>query len=239
MENNNLINTWEQQKHVPDNEKLDNKMLTDYLKPKVSKVSWTLKFNLLSYIAALVASIVLLSMNLYGYSSNPVMLTVEAVLLLYSLIFLGYGVFIFMKIREINNYSKDLRELLETKIKFLRFHYEIWLIITAVIVWILSFALNTLIDNQDGFYRINKPGFFILVSIVMLCFIYLVQKLSAWISLRNLKSFLQDLEVSSIEQTAQMEQRKKKLRWIFIAGIIILLALLIFGVIKAVSRFTR
>jgi hypothetical protein len=235
MEENNFINTWEKQKNVPEKEKLDKKMIIDYLKPKVSKVSWSFNINLVFYLAALVACIVMLSMNLYGYRSNPVMLTVEAVLLFYSLLFLGYGVYIIIKIREINNFSKDLRELLETKIKFVRFHYEIWLIITAFIVWILSFALNTLVDNQDGFYRINKPGFFILISVIMLCFIYLIQKLSAWISLRNLKSLLRDLEANSLEETAQIEQRKKKMRWICIAGIIILLALLILGVVRGVS----
>jgi len=235
MEENNFIKTWERQKDIPVKEKIDKEMITDYLKPKVSKVSWTFNFNLVFYLAALIASIVLLSMNLYGYRTNSVMLTVQAVLLLYSLLFLGYGIFIFMKIREINNFSKDLRELLETKIKFLRFHYEIWLIITVFVVWILSFALNTLVDNQDGFYRINKPGLFIIISIVMLCFIYFAQKVSSEISLRNLRSFLRDLEANSLEHTTRFELRKKKMRWIFITGIIILTVLLIIGVVKGVS----
>lgn len=235
MGNNNMQEIWEQQKHVPDNEKLDKKMISEYLKPKVSKVSWTFIFNLVFYLAALLASIILLSMNLYGYRANPVMLTVESGLLLLSVIFLGYGIFIFMKIREINNFSKDLRELLESKIRFLRFHYEIWLIITAFVVWILSFALNSLVDNMDGFYRINRVGTFIIISIAMLVFIYAVQKLSAEISLRHLKAFLSDLEASYLTQTGIIEQRKRKMRWIYMAGIIVLIALLILGVLKMLS----
>jgi hypothetical protein len=235
MEDNNLINTWEHQKHVPENEKLEKKMISNYLKPKVSRVNWTFTFNLVFYLAALLAGIIMLSMNIYGYRTNPVMMAVESGLLFLSLIFLGYGIFIFMRIREINNFSKDLHELLESKIKFLRVHYEIWLIITAVVVWILSFALNTLIDNQDGFYRINRVGFFVIISIVMLVFIYAVQKLSAEVSLRNLRVFLIDLERSSMAQTEIMEQKKKKLRLVYIAGILILLALLIAGVLKALS----
>jgi hypothetical protein len=232
MENNNFIDTWEHQKHVPDNEKLDKKMISDYLKPKVSKVSWTFSFNLVFYLLALLASIVMLAMNLYGYRSNPVMLAVQSGLLLYSLIFLGYGIFIFMKIREINNFSKDLHELLKSKIKFLRLHYEIWLIVTAFVVWILSFALNTLVDNMDGAYRINHVGFFIVISIVMLLFIYGVQKLSAEISLRQLKAFLNDLEANHLAQTGLIEQRKKKMRWIIITGIILLIVLLVLGIFK-------
>lgn len=235
MEENNFIDTWEKQQAIPKKEKLDKEMIINYLKPKVSKVNWSFYFNLLFYIAALIACIVLLSMNLYGYRTNSVMLTVQAVLLLYSLLFLGYGIFIFMKIREINNFSKDLRELLETKIKFLRFHYEIWLIITAFIAWILSFALSTLVDNQDGSFRINHPGTFVLISMGMLCFIYIVQKLSAEFSLRNLRSFLRDLETNSLDQTASFEHRKKKMRWIIIASFIILTVLLILGVIRSMS----
>lgn len=235
MENNNFINIWEQNKHVPENEKFESTMITNYLKPKVSKVSWTFSFNLIFYLLALLASIVILSMNLYGYRTNPVMLAVELGLLFLSLIFLGYGVFIFMKIREINNFSKDLHELLVSKLKFLRFHYEIWLIITAIVVYILSFALNTLVDNQDGFYRINKVGFFVVISVAMLVFIYAVQKISAEVSLHNLKVFLTVLETSDMTQTENIEQKKRKLRWIYLAAIILLTAMLILGVVKMLS----
>ena len=235
MENNELIDTWEHQKHVPDNEKLDKKMISDYLKPKVSKVSWTFSFNLLFYIAAIVACIVLLSMNLYGYRSNTVMLTVESGLLLFSLVFLGYGIFIFMKIREINNFSKDLHELLTSKIKFLRFHYEIWLVITALVVWILSFALGSLVDNIDGTYRINRVGTFVAISAAMLVFIYTVQKLSSEISLRQLKAFLSDLETSYLSETGHIERQKKKMRWIYISAIILLVIMLVLGVVKMLS----
>jgi len=235
MENNNFINIWEQNKHVPENERFESTMITNYLKPKVSKVSWTFSFNLIFYLLALLASIVMLSMNLYGYRTNPVMFAVELGLLFLSLIFLGYGVFIFMKIREINNFSKDLHELLVSKIKFLRFHYEIWLIITAIVVWILSFGLSTLVDNQDGIFRINKVGFFVAISVAMLVFIYAVQKISAEVSLHNLKVFLTVLETSDVTQTENIEQKKRKLRWIYLVAIILLTAMLILGVFRMLS----
>lgn len=232
MESNHFINIWEQDKHVPENEKFDSTMITNYLKPKVSKVTWTFSFNLIFYLLALMACIVLLSMNLYVYRNNPVMFLVESGLLIFSLIFLGYGIFIFIKIREINNFSKDLHELLESKIRFLRFHYEIWLIITAAVVWILTFALNTFTDNQDGLYRINKVGFFIIISMVMLIFIYAVQKIAAEINLHHLKVYLTDLEKSDLTHIQETEHNKKKLRWIYLAVIILLTFLVILGIFK-------
>jgi hypothetical protein len=235
MENNNLINIWEQKKHVPENEKLESEMITQYLKPKVSKVYWTFNFNLVFYLFALLANIVLLSMNLYGYRSNPVMLAVESGLLGLSLLFLGYGFFIFMRIREINNFSKDLRELLQSKIKFLRFHYEIWLIITAVVVWILSFSLNTLVDNQDGFYRINRVGFFVVISLIMLVFIYGVQKLSAEISMRTLKAYLADLEDSYPGRTEKVETIRRKMKLVYLVLGIILTLTCILCILKSMG----
>jgi hypothetical protein len=235
MENNNLINIWEQKKHVPENEKLESEMITQYLKPKVSKVYWTFNFNLVFYLFALLANIVLLSMNLYGYRSNPVMLAVESGLLGLSLLFLGYGFFIFMRIREINNFSKDLRELLQSKIKFLRFHYEIWLIITAVAVWILSFSLNTLVDNQDGFYRINRVGFFVVISLIMLVFIYGVQKLSAEISMRTLKAYLADLEDSYPGRTEKVETIRRKMKLVYLVLGIILTLTCILCILKSMG----
>jgi len=232
MDNNNFIDTWEKHKHVPEKLKLDKEMISNYLKPKVSKVTWTFNFNLVFFISAFVGSVILLSMNLYIYKSNPVMLAIESGLLLACIVFICYGIYIFMKIREINNFSKDLRELLNTKIKFLRFHYEIWLLITAFEVWILSFALNTLVDNQEGFYRINRVGFFIIVSLAMVIFIYVTQKISAEISLRNLKAILSDLENNYLSDSETFEQKKKKMRYIYLILSVISTGLLILGILR-------
>ncbi|KPK85315.1 MAG: hypothetical protein AMS27_07740 [Bacteroides sp. SM23_62_1] len=233
MEDNNIINTWEKEKHVPEHLKIDIDMVTKHLKPRISKVYWTFNFNLILYLLAILASIVMLSMNLYGYRTNPVMLTVESGLLVLSLIFLGYGFFIFMKIREINNFSKDLRDLLQSKLRFLRFHYEIWLILTAIIAWILTFSLGTLVDNQDGVFRINKVGFFVIISLTMLVFIYGVQKLSTEVSMRKLKAYLNDLEASYLGHTEEIEAKNKKMLWVYFVILVILTITFILSLLKA------
>jgi len=232
MEDNNIINIWEKKKHIPEHQKIDINMVTKQLKPRISKVYWSFNLNLIIYLLVILASIVMLSMNLYGYRTNPVMLTVESGLLVLSLVFLGYGFFIFMKIREINNFSKDLRDLLQSKIKFLRFHYEIWLILTTVIAWILFFSLGTLVDNQEGIFRINRVGFFIIISMIMMGFIYAGQKLSAEITLTSLKAYLNDLEASYLGHTEKIELKKKKMRWIFLTLLIILTIICVLGFLK-------
>jgi hypothetical protein len=233
MEDNNIINIWEKKKHIPEHQKIDINMVTKQLKPRISKVYWTFYFNLIFYLLVVLASIIMLSMNLYGYRTNTVMLTVESGLLVLSLIFLGYGFFIFMKIREINNFSKDLRDLLQSKIKFLRLHYEIWLILTAVIAWILFFSLGTLVDNQEGIFRINRIGFFVVISMIMMGFIYGGQKLSTEIILKSLKAYLADLEASYLGHTEKIELKRKKMRWIYFLILIILIFTFILSLLKS------
>jgi len=235
MNNDQYIHIWEQKEHVPENQKIDKTMITKYLQPRISRVRWGYNFNLLTYLAAILGSIVMLSMNIYGYRTNPVMLGIETGLLAISFGFLGYGLFILMKIREINTFTKDLRELLQAKLRFLRFHYEIWILFTAFVVLILIFALNTLVDNQDGIYRINRTSYYVLVNLFIFIFIYGVQKLSASFYFRELKGYLYDLETGYLEGPEVRARKRKKMRWIFLGlGLFLLIAGLL-GFLRALG----
>ncbi len=230
---NNIIEIWEKNSHAPQTNKLDKDMITKHIESKASKASRTFTFNLLTYLAALMASIIMLSMNIYGYRSNPVMFWVEIGLLFLSILFLGYGTFIFIKLRDINNFTKDLHDLLNEKLKFIKVHYEIWLIITAIIVLILSFSLNTLVDNQDGFFRINKVKMFVLVNIVIFVFIYAGQKIMLASSTSLLRAYLNDLKANYLDQSNQIESRRSKLKWVYVIFGLILLIGFILGILKA------
>lgn len=235
MENEQYINIWEQKEHVPKNQKMNKAMITKYLQPRVFRVRRAYNFNLMLYLAAILGSIVLLSMNIYGYRSNPVMLGIESGLLILSFGFLGYGLFILMKIREISTFTKDLKDLLQSKLRFLRVHYEIWIVFTAFVVLILIFALNTLVDNQDGIYRVNRISMYIFVNLVILIFIYGAQKLSSTFYFRELKGYLDDLESGYLESPEVLKSKRTKLRWIFITMGIVLLIASIFGMLKSMG----
>jgi hypothetical protein len=235
MNEKDYIKIWEQDKHVPESQKLDKDMIIKSLQSKVSKVSKSYYMNLFTYLTAILARISVWSMKIYGYRSHPLMLGVETGLLIVSLLFLGYGVFILMKIREINTYTKDLGELLKAKLKFLRFHYEIWLICTAIVVLILSFALNSLVDNQDGLYRINNVILYVGINVGILLFVYGVQKLTAILNLGALRIYLKDLERGYLQKTTILEDRKRRLKWIFILIGVILLITAVLGFLKFVG----
>ena len=54
---------------------------------------------------------------------------------------------------------------LRRRLHFHRTKFEVWMWVVTATVYLLQFAINTMIDNDGGQYRINQPGFFVGVSI--------------------------------------------------------------------------
>ena len=176
MENNNLINIWKEgNKEMLKNRRFERSELEAFLKPKVSKTSRSLNLNILDYMTAQLAAMILIGFDLYGYRSNPVMLKVLIPMFIVCSSFFGYGVFLLSYIRQVNHGDFDLVTAINRKLKVYRTHYEAWMWIGAVSALFLMFALNTLVDNDHGTYRINKPIFFAVVCLLVILIIYGVQ----------------------------------------------------------------
>jgi len=237
MENNDLIQTWEEgNKKLFAGEKLAKNMIEQYLKPRITKSSFPFLFNLVYYFVIQVATIGLLVADIIGYSSNPTMLSALIPMLVLTVGFLVFGYYCFLKYRAISNYAENLVHLLKEQLKFIRIHYETLLVIFSFSVIILIFALGTLVDNQDGTFRINNPLFYAEINIAIFLFTYGMLKLSGFLSTRPLKIYLNDLQNSVLEGTQQLEQRKKRYYWIGIVLILIFIALLILGIFRAAGK---
>ncbi len=237
MENNDLIKTWEEgNKKLFAGEKLTKNMIEQYLKPRITKSSLPFLFNLVFYCLLQVAAIGLLVADLIGYRLNPTMLSALIPMLVLTVGFLVFSYFCFLKYRAISNYAVNLVHLLKEQLKFIRIQYETLMVIFSFSVPILIFALGTLVDNQDGTFRINNPLFYTEIIIAIFLFTYGVLKLSMFLSTRPLKIYLNDLQNSVLEGTQQLEQRKKKYNWIGIVLILISIALLILGITKFAGR---
>jgi hypothetical protein len=237
MENNDLVKIWKEgNKEILKNRRFERSELETFLKPRISKTTLSLKFNILTYMAAQLAAMVLIGFDLYGYRSNPVMLKVYISMLVACSAFLGYGVFLLSYILQINHCDFDLVTAIKRKLKVYRTHYEAWMWIGSVTLLILIFALTTLIDNDQGTYRINRPVFFAVVCLLILLFIYGVQKISQYIAVRHIRVYLADLQNEVLEGSHQLQQAKRKYVVIFLFLVIILTMLFIWGIIKAMSH---
>jgi hypothetical protein len=236
MNTNDLIYTWEEgNKKLFDGQEITHTMVEKYLKPRISKTSALLVFNLAFYSLVQLVNISLLAINLVGYRSNPVMLSALIPLLIISIAFLLYGYFSFLKLKEIRNYSETLLTMLKQNLSFIRTYYEIWMIIISFSALILIFGLNSLVDNQEGLYRINKPLYYAVVNIGVFLFIYGTQKLSSTFSTRTLKIYLTDLQNSFLEGSQKMENRRKRFRWLGVILLALLLIAFIFGLFRSLN----
>jgi len=234
METNELFKTWDEgNKKLFSGEKISKTMIEQYLKPRIIKTSALFTFNLVVYCLVQVASIILLSVNIIGYKSNPTMLSAIIPMLILSIGFLIFGYFSFLKLRDIRNYNENLMHLLSEKLRFIRTYYETWMVIISFSTLIMIFGLTTMVDNQDGFYRINNPRLYLIISLAVLVFIYGTQKLSGILSTRALKTYLSDLQQSFLDGSQQMEQQRRKFHWLVVVLVILFLAIFILGLIKS------
>ncbi|RPH33740.1 MAG: hypothetical protein EHM93_03640 [Bacteroidales bacterium] len=234
MSNDELMKIWENNKQDSSNinQKDTKEMIENYLKPKLSNVYLSFNVSIFVTIASFIASIIVLAINTYVYRENPKMFKIELGLLSLSLLFLFYGVYIFIKLREINNFSRSLVELVHSKLKFLRNQYEVWLVVLSVGMLVLIFGINTLVDNQNGTYRINDMFSYVMVNLFLFAFVYAINKYSAYLNIQKMKLYLKDLQSESMEQSMKDEGIIKKGTVILFFVAVVLTTFLILGILK-------
>jgi len=236
MENNDLIKIWKEgNQEMLKNQRFERSELEAFLKPKVSKATLNLNLNIFVYMAAQLAAMVLMGFDLYIYRSNPVMLKALVPMFILCSSFFGYGVFLLSYIWQINRGQFDLITAINRKLKVYRTHYEAWMWIGAVSSLFLIFGLTTLVDNDQGTYRINHPVFFAVICLLVILFIYGSQKIAQFFAVRQIRVYLTDLQNDVLEGSCRLEETRKQRLIIFAVLLIILTITFIWGLIRAYS----
>jgi len=150
MEKNDLINLWnEGNQKMLQTKNLDRSELEAFIKPKINKATLGLNFNILFYMAVLIATMILIGIDLYGYRSNPTMLKVLMPMLILSSAFFGYGVFMISNIFQINRNDVDLMACIKKKLKIYRTHC--WAICSRKVCYLWSVD----VDDVPGLFISN------------------------------------------------------------------------------------
>lgn len=108
--------------------------------------------------------------------------------------------------------------------------------IGAISLLFLTFVLNTLIDNDRGTYRINRPIFFATMCLLIFLFIYGVQKIAQFFAVRQVRVYLADLQNDALEGSRKIEDARRKHLIVSLILTLILTLLFILGIIKAMGR---
>ena len=236
MKKDELISIWKGGDDLMfRDEKTDKTMITQYLNEKTLKGTRTIYFNIIFYWFVQVANLILLSLNLAGYMNNPTMIWILVPQLVGSIGILLYGMNIFYKLREINNFSESLHNLILKQLWFFKKPYEIWLILSSVSAIILITNVNLLVDNDNGTYAINNKVMFVGITIGALLLIYGAQKVTSVRSLRALRAYLSDLQKGVLDQSGQLERAKKRYLWLWVAVFALLAAFLLIGLLTAIK----
>ena len=236
MKRDELIHMWQEgSDRLFRDEKTDRAMITQYLNEKTLKGNRNINFNLIFYGAIQLANIILLSMNLVGYLNNPTMLWILIPQLIFTIGTLVFGIDVFYKFREINNYSDSLQNLIQKQLWFYRKPYELWLVLASISAIILITNVNLYIDNDNGTYVINHKVMFVGVTLAAFLFIYGSQKATSLLGLRKLKAYLTDLQQGVLDQSEGLERTKKRYLWLWVVVCLLLTASLIFGILTALN----
>lgn len=205
------------------------------LKPRIQSNAFSLRMWVWIYLAVLAVILILNAINIYGYWTNPIMLTVQIGASLLCVGFFAYGVYLLTKLAKIDRADANVLVTLRRRLHFHRTKLEIWIWIVAFTVYLLQLAVNTMVDNQAGEYRINQPVVFIGISIGMVLFMYAVMKIAQYPLVRELKAIVSDLENQVTKSTDRITIAKRTWRlWsVFLA--IVLTLLLIWGIMKAIQ----
>jgi len=234
MKEDELIHMWQEgSERLFRDEETDKEMITQYLNEKTLKGNWSIHFNLIFYGLIQVVNIVLISMNLTGYLNNPTVIWLLISMLVFTVGILVFKMDMYIKFREINNYSDSLQHLINKQLRFYRRPYEIWMILVSVSALILINNLNLYVDNDNGSYVINNKVLYVGITIGVFLFIYGALKLTSLLGLRKLKAYLSDLQAGTLDQSSRMEQTQKRYLWLWVLLFVILVATLILGMLRA------
>ncbi len=229
MDNDHIHNIWQL-----DQQGQQTMTASDFaalLEPQAKRGINRLYFYVWFQVAALVATVGLGVANIVGYQDNPTMLAVQISVTLLAGAFLGVSLSMLRKLAQIDRNEGDLRSLVRSRLDFYINRYELWLWTAAAGWLLLAFGINTLVDNQDAIYRINKPLVWVGTNVAMFLIIYGSAKLSLHSFVAESRAILADLETQILDQTASLGDTQVQTRKFRLAYAVVLTTLFIAGIV--------
>lgn len=191
------------------------------LRPDVRRQSTSIRMFVWLWLVILLGTLVLDALNIAGYIGNPVMLTTTIGLALLGVMFGIYGIHLLRELNIMDCADESMMVLLQRRRRFYRTKFEIWNVMMALILLLLTFAVNTYVDNDNGTYTINRVEIFIGFSILQFAFMYGINRIAQYPIRKEMKIFLADLEANGMEATQKLVVFRKQWRiWTIVFAII-------------------
>ncbi len=205
------------------------------LRPHVRRQSFAIRMYVWVWLVILLGTLVVDALNVAGYSSNPTMLMVQIGLTILAAICGIYGLHLLREIRIIDRADESMMAMLRRLLRFYRTKFEIWNIVMAGTVVLLSFALTSYIDNENGIYRIGRVWLFVIFSVVQFAFMYGINKIGQYPFRKEMKVIMSDLEANMLDETQAIPAFRRRWRIGATIFIIIGVILLLLGIWRAMQ----
>lgn len=232
MNDDLLQDIWDQR---PEEPKMSRAQLEDLLSPHVTRSATGWSVQIWIYLTFIAGTLVCEGMHLYAYRGDPLILSLSLTATLLTLGFLAYGVRLLRRFSTIGGAHEPLVLQLRRRLHLYGTQYEAWLWMLALTFVFLSLAVSTLADIEDGTYRINKPVVFAGLVVAQLLFGYGAVKLGQLPFVRESRAILSDLENQVTSGTEAVQERKRVWRKWTVVLVILLTALMVFGLVRALG----
>lgn len=186
-----------------------------------------------THVLVLLAVLVLEGVNLYGYRSNPGWFAVHLGVTAAALAFVSWGIRLTGELGRQDRADLPVAEDVRRRLRFLERDYAGWLWMSAASVVFLALAINCVVDNDGGQYRIHKPLMFYGMQAAMFFGIYALYRVTHAPYVDELRHALYDLENQVLERSGTLQARQERLRpWMGVL-VAVLLALVLLGLVLA------
>lgn len=204
------------------------------LRPHARRQSFAIRIYIWIWLVILLGTLVMDTLNIAGYSVNPVMQMAQIGLTFVAAIFGVYGIYLLRELNIIDRADESMIAFLKRLLRFYRTKFEIWNLVMSCTLVLLSFAVTSYVDNDNGYYRINRVEIFIIFSAMQFAFMYGINKIAQYPFRREMKIIMSDLEANLVDETQTIPALRKRWRIWAIIFSIIGTALLLYGIWKAV-----
>jgi hypothetical protein len=193
-----------------------------------AKRAWTeLRRLVWFYLAVMVAILVVNGMNIAAYRSNAAWVGVDIALTLLAAGFAAFGAHIIAEMRRLDNYGDGLAVVVRRQLEFFRTKYQVWLVVVALGIWLLGFAVSLYLYNENGHYRVHQDMFLVGFTAAQLVIIYAIVRVAHYPFLQRILAALHDIDAQVAERTQTFERGQKYRVLIGIAAALIGLAVFI------------
>jgi hypothetical protein len=205
---------------------------SEIIKQSISKQSIGISSKLLRSIRAglltLILSVPLFSYNLYGYKGNNLIAILNISCLILSTLLILYLVYQYKKFKKLDQTGLALQDLIVAKIRFFKNTLYIIHHIIATGVVLLIFALNLLIDNNQGHYQVNNIwlyiSFMVIAYVIIIVTLHLIHNL-------YLKQYINVLDNLNESKLTEIDDEHRNYKWIRLFFLTITLLSLLAGII--------